>query len=353
VTTEEPVPNHERALQIALGALTHKEHGVIRDLDEIVAVGHRVVHAGEKYSSSVPIDADVMAALEACVPLAPLHNPANITGIKAAQALLPDVPMVGVFDTAFHQTMPDRAYIYAIPYSLYQDHKIRRYGFHGTSHRYVTLRAAELLQRRMEELNLITCHLGNGASMAAVQGGRSIDTSMGFTPLEGLMMGTRSGDIDPAIIGHLNRHMGMSLQDIDTMLNKKSGLLGISGISSDLRDVERGYANGNDRARLALEIYAYHIRKYIGAYAVVLGRVDAIIFTAGVGENDSLVREWACQGLEIFGAQLDTFKNATRRDEAIISRMGSRVKIMIIPTNEELMIARDTLALVFREAMAG
>jgi acetate kinase len=353
IAQEETVPNHERAIQLLLAALTHREHGVIRSLDEIVAVGHRVVHAGEKYACSVPIDADVMAALEACVPLAPLHNPANITGIKAAQACLPDVPMVGVFDTAFHQTMPDRAYIYPIPYSLYTDHKIRRYGFHGTSHRYVTQRAGAILQRRLEELNLITCHLGNGASVAAVQGGRSIDTSMGFTPLEGLMMGTRSGDIDPAIVGYLNTHLGMSLADIDKMLNKQSGMLGISGISSDLRDVERAYANGDDRARLALEIYAYHIRKYIGAYAVALGRVDAIVFTAGVGEHDSLVREWSCQGLEIIGAQLDTFKNATRHDEAIISRMGSRVKIVIIPTNEELMIARDTLALVFREAMAG
>ncbi len=350
---DQPVPNHERALQLLLAALTDGEHGVIESLDEIAAVGHRVVHAGEKYACSVRIDADVMAALEECIPLAPLHNPANITGIKAAQACLPHVPMIGVFDTAFHQSMPDRAYIYPIPYRLYTDQKIRRYGFHGTSHRYVTQRAAAILSRPVEDLNLITCHLGNGASVAAVQGGRSIDTSMGFTPLEGLMMGTRSGDIDPAIVGYLSSNLGMSLGDIDKMLNKQSGMLGISGISSDLRDVEKAYANGDDRARLALEIYTYHIRKYIGAYAVALGRVDAIVFTAGVGEHDSLVREWSCQGLEIFGAQLDTFKNATRHDEAIISRMGSRVKIMIIPTNEELMIARDTLALVFQEAVAG
>lgn len=349
---EEPVPNHERALQMLLAALTDAEHGVIGSLAEIAAVGHRVVHAGEKYACSVRLDDDVMAALRECVPLAPLHNPANITGIEAARACLPRVPMVGVFDTAFHQTMPDRAYIYPLPYRLYQEHKIRRYGFHGTSHRYVTLRAGAILNREPGELNLITCHLGNGASVCAVQGGRSLDTSMGFTPLEGLMMGTRSGDIDPAIVGYLNSNLGMSLAEIDKLLNKQSGMLGVSGISSDLRDVEKAYANGDDRARLALEIYAYHIRKYIGAYAVALGRVDAIVFTAGVGEHDSLVREWSCQGLEIIGAQLDTFKNATRHDEAIISKMGSRVKIMIIPTNEELMIARDTLALVFPEAAA-
>jgi acetate kinase len=315
-------------------------------------VGHRVVHAGEKYACSVRIDEDVMAALEECTPLAPLHNPANITGIRAAQACLPDAPMVGVFDTAFHQTMPDRAYVYPIPYRLYTEHKIRRYGFHGTSHRYVALRAAQILDRDPAELNLITCHLGNGASVAAIEGGRSVDTSMGFTPLEGLMMGTRCGDIDPAIVGYLNAQLGLALGDIDKMLNKQSGMLGISGISSDLRDVEKAYANGDDRARLALEIYTYHIRKYIGAYAVALGRVDALVFTAGVGENDSLVREWSCQGLEIIGAQLDTFKNATRRDEAIISRNSSRVKIMIVPTNEELMIARDTAALVFASAAA-
>ncbi len=350
IVREEPVPNHARALQMLLAALTDAEHGVIGSLEEIAAVGHRVVHAGEKYACSVRLDDDVMAALRECVPLAPLHNPANITGIEAAQACLPRVPMVGVFDTAFHQTMPDRAFIYPLPYRLYQEHKIRRYGFHGTSHRYVALRAGAILNREPGELNLITCHLGNGASVCAVQDGRSLDTSMGFTPLEGLMMGTRSGDIDPAIVGYLNSNLGLSLAEIDKLLNKQSGMLGVSGISSDLRDVEKAYANGDDRARLALEIYAYHIRKYIGAYAVALGRVDAIVFTAGVGEHDSLVREWSCQGLEIIGAQLDTFKNATRHDEAIISKMGSRVKIMIIPTNEELMIARDTLALIFQEA---
>ncbi len=346
VRTERPIPDHAAAIALVLEALTDPEHGVLKSMDEVAAVGHRVVHAGEKYSGSVVITEDVIDALKECIPLAPLHNPANITGIEAARKVMPDVPMVGVFDTAFHQAMPDRAYIYPIPYELYEKYKIRRYGFHGTSHRYVTLRTAEILERDVEELNLVTCHLGNGASVAAVQGGRSIDTSMGLTPLEGLMMGTRSGDIDPAIVGYLARRLDMKLAEVEQMLNKKSGLLGISGISSDLRDVERAFAKGNDRARLALEVYAYHIRKYIGAYAVALGRVDGIIFTAGVGEHASLVREWACQGLEAIGAALDPFKNATRHDEAIISKAASRVKIMIVPTNEELMIARDTRDLV-------
>jgi len=341
-----PIEDHARGIELVLQALVDSEHGVIRSMDEVKAVGHRVVHAGEKYSGSVPITQDVIDALEECVSLAPLHNPANITGIKAALKVMPDTPMVGVFDTAFHQTMPDRAYIYPIPYELYEEHGIRRYGFHGTSHRYVTLRAAELMECLPADLNLITCHLGNGASVAAVQNGKSIDTSMGLTPLEGLMMGTRSGDIDPALVGFLSRTLDKDLAEVEKMLNKESGMLGISGISSDLRDVEREYANGNDRARLALEVYGYHIRKYIGAYAVALGRVDAIIFTAGVGEHASLVREWACQGLEAIGAILDPFKNATRHDESIISKMSSRVKIMIIPTNEEVMIARDTAELV-------
>jgi len=342
---ERLIADHEQAIALVLAKVTDPDDGVVADLSEIAAVGHRVVHAAEKYASSVLIDDDVMAALEECIPLAPLHNPANILGIQAVRKALPDVPMVGVFDTAFHQSMPDRAYIYAIPYELYETRKIRRYGFHGTSHRYVSLRAAEIIGRDPGDLNFISCHLGNGASVAAVLGGKSVDTSMGLTPLEGLMMGTRSGDIDPAMIGYLCRSLGKSLEQVEHMLNKESGLLGISGISSDLRDVEREYARGNDRARLALEVYAYHIRKYIGAYAVALGKVDALIFTGGVGENASLVREWACQGLEAIGAILDPFKNATRHDEAIISKASSRVKIMIVPTNEELMIARDTKGL--------
>jgi len=347
VVAELPIADHARAVELLLAALVEPQNGVIASMAEVNAVGHRVVHAGERYSGSVIIDDDVLDALKQCVPLAPLHNPANITGIEATRQVMPKIPMAGVFDTAFHQSMPDRAYIYPIPYRLYRDHQIRRYGFHGTSHRYVTLRAAQILERDISDLNLITCHLGNGASMAAVRGGQSIDTSMGLTPLEGLMMGTRSGDIDPALVGFLARLLDKDLADIEKMLNKESGMLGISGISSDLRDVEREYANGNDRARLALEVYAYHIRKYIGSYAVSLGRVDAIIFTAGVGEHASLVREWSCRGLEAVGAVLDPFKNATRHDEAVISKMSSRVKIMIVPTNEELMIARDTRDLVF------
>jgi acetate kinase len=346
LTDERPIEDHARGFSLVMQSLADPEHGVLESMAEVSAVGHRVVHAGEAFSGSVIITEDVVQALRDCVPLAPLHNPANITGIEAARAVMPDVPMVGVFDTAFHQTMPDRAYIYPIPYRLYEDFQIRRYGFHGTSHRYVTLRAAQMLERDPADLNFISCHLGNGASVAAVQGGRSIDTSMGLTPLEGLMMGTRSGDIDPAIVGYLSRRLDMELPAVENMLNKESGMLGISGISSDLRDVEREYANGNDRARLALEVYAYHIRKYIGAYAVALGRVDGLIFTAGVGEHASLVREWACNGLEAIGAVLDPFKNATRHDEAIISKMSSRVNIMIVPTNEELMIARDTTELV-------
>ncbi|MBU8870246.1 MAG: acetate kinase, partial [Gemmatimonadales bacterium] len=320
---ELPIPDHARGIELLIAALIHPEHGVLKSMTEVSAVGHRVVHAGEDYSESVIINEKVLQTLRDCIPLAPLHNPANITGIEAAMKVMPQVPMVGVFDTAFHQTMPDRAYIYPIPYRLYEDYKIRRYGFHGTSHRYVTLRAAQMLERGTEELNLITCHLGNGASVAAIQGGLSIDTSMGLTPLEGLMMGTRSGDIDPALVGFLSRRLEITLPEVEKILNKESGMLGISGISSDLRDVEREYANGNDRARLALEVYGYHIRKYIGAYAVALGRVDAIIFTAGVGEHASLVREWACSGLEAIGAILDPFKNATRHDEAIISKMSS------------------------------
>jgi acetate kinase len=346
VTEELPIGDHARACELVLAALLHPEHGVLESLGQISAIGHRVVHAGERYSASVVITDDVIDALRECVPLAPLHNPANITGIEAALRVLPGVPQVGVFDTAFHQTMPDMAYIYPIPYHLYTEHKIRRYGFHGTSHRYVTARAAQMLERDIRDLSFISCHLGNGASVAAVRGGRSVDTSMGLTPLEGLMMGTRSGDIDPALVGFLSRTLDLDLNGVEKILNKESGLLGISGISSDLRDVEREYAKGNDRARLAMETYAYHIRKYIGAYAVALGHVDAIIFTAGVGEHASLIREWACKGLDAIGATLDPFKNATRHDESIISKSSSRVRIMIVPTNEELMIARDTAQLV-------
>lgn len=343
---ELPVADHARAIELLLSAVTDADHGVIANIGEIAAVGHRVVHAGEKYAASALITDDVLDALKECIPLAPLHGPPNIMGIKAAQNIMPDIPQVGVFDTAFHQTMNDWAYIYPLPYKYYEEFGIRRYGFHGTSHRYVTYRAAEMLGRAPNECNLITCHLGNGASVCAVKNGRSIDTSMGFTPLEGLVMGTRSGDIDPAIVGYLTKKLGATLDEIDRILNKESGIYGISGISSDLRDVEREYAAGNERARLGLEVYCYHIRKYIGAYAVALGHVDGIVFTAGVGENGSMIREWACRGLEIIGAELDPFENGVRHDEAIISKPNSRTKIMVIPTNEELMIARDTQLLV-------
>jgi len=344
---ELPVADHARAIELVLAALTSREHGVIEDMRSIAAVGHRVVHAGEKYACSVAITDDVMAALEECIPLAPLHNPPNIVGIKAAQQVMPGIPMGGVFDTAFHQTMPDWAYIYPLPYEYYRSFKVRRYGFHGTSHRYVSQRAAQLLERPLHACNFITCHLGNGASVCAVKDGRSVDTSMGFTPLECLVMGPRCGDIDPAIVGFLAKKLDVSLDAIDRILNKESGIYGITGISSDLRDIEREYAAGNERARLGLEVYCYHIRKYIGAYAVALGRVDAIIFTAGVGENASMIREWSCRGLEIVGAELDPFENGVRHDEAVISKPTSRIKIMVIPTNEELMIARDTRDLVF------
>ena len=346
LSEELPVPDHSRAIELLLAALIHEDHGVIPGTHAIAAVGHRVVHAGEKYAGSALIDEAVLDALEACIPLAPLHNPPNIVGIKAARAVMPDVPMVAVFDTAFHQTMSDWAYIYPLPYQYYEDLGVRRYGFHGTSHRYVAHRAAEILGRAPNTCNFITCHLGNGASVCAVKNGRSIDTSMGFTPLEGLVMGTRSGDIDPAIVGFLAKRLEIGFDEVDRILNKQSGIYGISGISSDLRDVESEYAAGHDRARLALEVYCYHIRKYIGAYAVALGHVDAIIFTAGVGENGSMIREWSCRGLEILGAELDPFENGVRHDEAIISKPTSRVKIMVVPTNEELMIARDTRDLV-------
>ncbi|HOX25685.1 MAG TPA: acetate kinase [Candidatus Krumholzibacteria bacterium] len=339
---ELPVPDHARAIELVVAAVTSPRHGVIPDMKAISAVGHRTVHAGEKFSNSVLITPEVLAYLEECIPLAPLHNPANIVGIKAAQQVMPDVPMVGVFDTAFHQTMPDWAYVYPLPYEFYRSYKVRRYGFHGTSHRYVSLRAAQLLERPLDACNFISCHLGNGASVCAVKNGRSVDTSMGFTPLEGLVMGTRCGDIDPAIVGFLAKRLDVGLDEIDRILNKESGIYGITGISSDLRDVEREYAAGNDRARLGLEVYCYHIRKYIGAYAVALGRVDAIIFTAGVGENASMIREWSCRGLEIIGAELDPFENGVRHDEAVISKISSPIKIIVIPTNEELMIARDT-----------
>lgn len=339
--------DHAEALNIVLKQLTDKKNGVISSIKEINAVGHRVVHGGEYFIESVLIDENVIKRVKECIDLAPLHNPANLKGIEVMMDLLPGVPNVAVFDTAFHQTMPDYAYIYPIPYHFYKDMKIRRYGFHGTSHRYVTLRAAELLGKPVEQCNFITCHLGNGASIAAIKNGKSVDTSMGFTPLEGLMMGTRSGDIDPAIPLYIMERTNIDTKQMNNILNKQSGLLGISGISNDMRLIIEERDKGNKIAGLSLEIYNYRVRKYIGAYMTALGKVDAIIFTAGVGENDSEVREDILEGLEQFGIELDLHKNIElNRKEGIISRESSKIKIMIVPTNEELMIAKDTYEIV-------
>ena len=340
------MPTHAEAIQSVLDALTSAEHGVIRSMSEIDAVGHRVVHGGEKFAASARIDADVMAALEECIPLAPLHNPANITGIKACQAVMPSTPMVAVFDTAFHQTMPARSYIYALPYEYYEKDKVRRYGFHGTSHRYVSARAAALLGKPIEELKIITCHLGNGSSVSAIDGGRSVDTSMGFTPLAGVPMGTRSGDLDAGILQYLMNKYGMNIDEMLNILNKKSGVEGLSGVSSDFRDLEKAAEEGNARAQLAEEKFAYEVKKYVGAYAAAMGGVDAIIFTAGVGENDKGIRAMVCDGLEYMGVKLDPAANDVRGKETVISAADSKVKVLLIPTNEELMIATDTAAIV-------
>ena len=340
------MPTHAEAIQSVLDALTSAEHGVIRSMSEIDAVGHRVVHGGEKFAASARIDADVMAALEECIPLAPLHNPANITGIKACQAVMPSTPMVAVFDTAFHQTMPARSYIYALPYEYYEKDKVRRYGFHGTSHRYVSARAAALLGKRIEELKIITCHLGNGSSVSAIDGGRSVDTSMGFTPLAGVPMGTRSGDLDAGILEYLMNKYGMDIKEMLNVLNKKSGVLGISGVSSDFRDLEEAAKAGNDRAQLALDSFQYSVKKLVGAYAAAMGGVDAIVFTAGVGENDAVTRMAIASGLEFMGVKMDAEANNTRGHEAVVSAADSKVKVLLIPTDEELMIAMDTAEIV-------
>ncbi len=339
------MPTHNEAIKAVLDALVDKDNGVIGSMKEIDAVGHRVVHGGEKFAKSVLITGEVMAAIEECNPLAPLHNPANIIGIKACQALMPDTPMVAVFDTAFHQTMPAAAYMYALPYEYYEKDKVRRYGFHGTSHKYVTQRAAEMLGKPIEELKLISCHLGNGSSIAAVDGGKSVDTSMGFTPLAGLPMGTRCGDIDAGILQYLMNKYGMDIDKMLNVLNKKSGVEGLSCVSSDFRDLENAAAEGNEKAALAQKKFAYEVRKYVGAYAAAMGGVDAVIFTAGVGENDKVIRAMACEGLEFMGLKLDETANDVRGKETIISAGDSKVKVLLIPTNEELMIAIDTAAL--------
>ena len=339
------MPTHSEAIQAVLNALVDKDNGVIASMKEIDAVGHRVVHGGEKFAKSVLITDEVMAAIEECNPLAPLHNPANIIGIKACQKLMPGTPMVAVFDTAFHQTMPPVAYTYALPYEYYEKDAVRRYGFHGTSHKYVSQRAAAMLGKPIEELKLISCHLGNGSSVTAIDGGKSVDTSMGFTPLAGLPMGTRSGDIDAGIMEYLMNKYNMNINEMLTILNKKSGVLGISGVSSDFRDLESAAEQGNKRAALAVEAFEYGVKKLIGSYAAAMGGVDAIIFTAGVGENGIGNRANIVKGLEFMGVKLDTEANKVRGEETVISAADSKVKILLIPTNEELMIAIDTAAL--------
>lgn len=339
--------NHKDAIKVVLDALIDADHGVLKSLDEINAVGHRVVHAGELFSGSVMIDQEVVDALEECSDLAPLHNPPNLMGIYACQEILPDVPMVGVFDTAFHQTMPKSSYLYALPYELYETYKVRRYGFHGTSHKYVAIKTAELLEKPLEELKVVTCHLGNGASMAAVMNGQSVDTTMGFTPLEGLAMGTRCGDIDPAIISFVMEKEKIDINEMNNIMNKKSGVLGISGVSSDFRDIEQAAEKGNERAKVALEIFYKKVTKYIGAYAAEMGGLDAIVFTAGLGENSDIARREICKTLTFMGATIDDAKNSgLRGKEAVISTDDSTVKIVLMPTNEELMIARETKSLI-------
>ena len=343
---EIPMPTHNEAIQAVLNALVDEKNGVIGSMKEIDAVGHRVVHGGEKFAKSVVITDEVMQAIEECNPLAPLHNPANIIGIKACQELMPGVPMVAVFDTAFHQTMPPVAYTYAIPYEYYEKDKVRRYGFHGTSHKYVSQRAADMLGKPIEQLKLITCHLGNGSSVTAVDGGKSVDTSMGFTPLAGLPMGTRSGDIDAGILEYLMGKYGMDIKEMLTILNKKSGVQGVSGVSSDFRDLEEAFEKGNERAGLAVDMFNYGVKKLIGAYAAAMGGVDAIIFTAGVGENSASQRMDIASGLEFMGVKMDEDANKVRGEERVISAPDSKVTVLLIPTNEELMIAMDTAALV-------
>ncbi len=344
--TEIPMPTHTEAINSVIAALTNEKTGVIKSLSEVGAVGHRVVHGGEKFTASCLINEESIKAIEECNDLAPLHNPANLIGIRACQELMPGVPMVAVFDTAFHQTMPETAYIYGLPYEYYEKYKVRRYGFHGTSHSYVSKRTAEIVGKPYDQMKIIVCHLGNGASISAVNCGKSVDTSMGLTPLEGLIMGTRSGDMDPAIMEFVAKKEGLSLEEMTNVLNKKSGMLGISGVSSDGRDLDAAAAAGNKRAQLALDAFNYRVIKYIGAYAAAMNGVDAIAFTAGIGENNIQMREEVCASLEFMGVKLDKEKNNVRGEERIISTEDSKVKVLLVPTNEELAIARETLALV-------
>lgn len=346
VKTEVSMPNHTVAVGLVIKSLTDEKNGVIRSLSEIGAVGHRVVHGGEHFAASVVITEEVMHAIEGCNDLAPLHNPANLIGIRACQELMPKVPMVAVFDTAFHQTMPKKAYFYGLPHEYYEKYKVRRYGFHGTSHSYVSKRAAEILGKDYSELKTIVCHLGNGASISAVQNGKCVDTSMGLTPLEGLIMGTRSGDLDPAILEFIANKENLTLAEVTNVLNKKSGVLGLSGVSSDFRDLEAAADQGNQWAVDALDTFFYRVAKYIGAYAAAMNGVDAIVFTAGVGENNALGREEIVSYLGYLGADIVPEKNNFRGEERVVSSDNAKVKVMVIPTNEELAIARETVRLV-------
>ena len=346
-TWTSPMPDHTEAVRLVVEKLTDPEVGAIKDLKEIDAVGHRIVHGGEKFASSVVINDEVIKAIEECNDLAPLHNPANLIGIRACPKIMPNVPRVAVFDTAFHQTMPEKAYLYGLPLKYYKEYKIRRYGFHGTSHDFVSKRAAEILGKKREDLRIIVCHLGNGASVSAVKYGKSVDTSMGMTPLEGLIMGTRSGDIDPAIVDFIAQKENLSFKEVNNILNKKSGVLGLSdGVSSDFRDLAKAAEEGNKAAKTALETYTYHVGKYIGAYAAAMGGVDAIAFTAGVGENDADTRAAIGEYMAFLDTKIDPVKNKVRGEERIISTDDSKVKVLCIPTNEELAIARETVRLV-------
>ena len=346
VVKNDPLPDHGAAIQAVLSALTDKAHGVISSLGEIGAVGHRLVHGGEKFAASVIINDEVIAEVEACNDLAPLHNPANLIGVRACRQIMPDVPMVGVFDTAFHQTMPPKAYLYGIPHQYYQEHKVRRYGFHGTSHNYVAQRVHHLAELDPDNSRVIVCHLGNGASVTAVKNGKSVDTSMGLTPLEGLIMGTRSGDLDPGVIEYIAKKEHLTLEEVLKVLNKESGVLGLSGVSSDFRDLTEAMEQGNEQAAVAVEAFCYRVAKHIGAYTAALNGVDAIVFTAGIGENAAHIRSMVCEYLGFLGITIDEEKNAVRGKETEISTPDSKVSVFVIPTNEELAIARETAALL-------
>ncbi len=343
---KEEMPNHKKAVEMVINALTNEKTSVIKDLSDVGAVGHRIVHGGEKFAKSVIIDDEVIEAIKECNDLAPLHNPANLIGIMACKELMPKTPMVAVFDTAFHQTMPAKAYLYGLPYEYYEDYKVRRYGFHGTSHSFVSKKVSEILGKSYEELKTVVCHLGNGASVCAVKNGKSVDTSMGLTPLEGLIMGTRSGSIDPAIVEFIANKENMAVADVMNLLNKESGVLGMSGIGSDFRDITDAMLNGNERAKLTIAAYCYQVAKYIGAYAAAMNGIDAIVFTAGLGENNSIVRKEICSYFEFLGIEIDDAENAKRGEDVIISTPESKVKVLVVPTNEELKIAKETLELV-------